>query len=478
MSSTLALFAVAIGGVLYVRGELGSVRDLVDRSAEDRAEAHAAGPTFVQKEAVRQQVARDDELDELGDFGPPLGGGDGDDRVAEGATDTGDGRDEVKPVRTAIEDVCVDGTEERCKRWAMDGFYDALAASGAQVARISLWGDSVTAEGYIADGMRARLVKQHGDGGTGFVFLAKPSRWYQNTAVRQSQSKGWQVESIIHNANPDRLHGLGGASFTGTRGDSVTFQTAKKGAGSKASRFELYYLANPKGGTAEIRVDGKLEATVDTRADKTASGFATVTMSDGAHKVEVKVTEGKVRAYGVTLERDAGVAVDSLGLVSNTAKNLAEIKGAHWEEQLAHRSADLMMILLGANESAWLGSKASLKEFQDAWEKVLARVRRGNPDGACVVLGTLDAGAMVDGKYVGRGAIDGMIKAERAAARKHGCAFWDARAYMGGKGSAKAWRKKGLMSGDFEHLTKKGGQVLGGGIVEAVEAGYAARGQR
>jgi hypothetical protein len=71
-----------------------------------------------------------------------------------------------------------------------------------------------------------------------------------------------------------------------------------------------------------------------------------------------------------------------------------------------------------------------------------------------------------------------MLKVERAAAKAQGCAFWDARAFMGGKDSARTWYKKGLMSGDFAHLTKKGGKVLGGGIVEAVEAGFAGRSSR
>ncbi|MCA9676547.1 MAG: hypothetical protein KC464_16055, partial [Myxococcales bacterium] len=400
---------------------------------------------------------------------------------AEATTDTGDeddGADDDGPAaRTAIEDTCVDGTAASCRRWAMDGFYRALgrARAGTGLARISLYGDSVTAEGYIATGMRRRTMKRYGDGGAGFVFLASPSRWYQNQVVRQSQSKGWQIHSIVFNSASDQLHGYGGVSFTGTSGDHVTFKTAKRGPGDAVSRFELYYLASPKGGTADIVVDGEVALTVDSHADTTASAFAGVDLADGAHAIEVRVTRGRLRGFGVTMERASGVVVDSLGVVSNTAKSMGKIDDAHYAEQIAHRDPALVMVLLGANESGWLKGAGAMKQYRQQWEALLARVRKGDPAASCLVLGTLDAGELQDGKhYVARTNIADMIEVERAAAAAQGCAFWDARAFMGGDDAARKWFRKGLMSGDFEHLTSKGGQVIGSGIVEALEAGYAA----
>ncbi len=395
-------------------------------------------------------------------------------------TDDDDGDHDATTARTGIEDVCVDGTPDACRRWAMDAAYDALAAAraGRGLARLSLYGDSVTAEGYIASGMRSRMIRKYGDGGAGFVFLAKPSSWYQNLAVRH-EAAGWTIHSVVANPAPDHLHGYGGATFSGTAGATATFRTAKAGAGSKVSRFELYYLAEPRGGTATISVDGEVATTVDTRADAAGSGFAALDLADGAHTITVRVTSGRVRGFGVTLERAAGVVVDSLGIVSQTTKNMGNNDAAHYAEQIARRDPALVMILLGANESAWLDGKSAKRQFRGHWDKVLGRIRKGHPGASCLVIGTLDAGKLVDGKkFEGRAAISWMIDVERAAAHAAGCAFWDARAFMGGEGAARAWYKKRLMSGDFEHLTKKGGQVIGSGIVEALEAGYAHRRSR
>lgn len=467
VAPTLALYAAGIGIVLLATGHTAALRDLIDRPEGARDETPAvAGPAFVQEEQAQADQPSTEELDRIADTTEDTGGG------------SGGNSDEVKAVKTTIEDTCVDGTDDSCKRWAMDGFYDALANVDSHVVRTSLWGDSVTAEGYIAQGMRERFRKKYDDGGAGFVFLAKPSNFYQNTAVRQSQSDGWVIQSIISNGTKDRLYGYAGASFSGTYGDSASFRTAKEGSGSKVSHVEVYWLGNPHGGTADVKVDGDVVASIDSHADATTSGFTAVDVDDGAHEVEVDVTKGKLRGYGVTMERDTGVVVDSLGIVSNTAKNMGEIAAAHWEEQLAHRAPALMMILLGANESEWLSGAKAMKEYRQAWDKILSEMRKGNPDGTCMVIGTLDAGFLVDGKYVGRPVIDDMLVAERAAAKAEGCAFWDARAYMGGKDSSRKWHKKHLMSGDFEHPTMGGGHVIGAGIVEALEAGYAQRNNR
>ncbi len=498
VAPTLGWFVLVLVGVLVALGGgvagLDGLRALVDGDdGDDELGPRVAGPTFVHAEAEGA-----DDLGELAAYAredvvpvpvatathvveadAPAAAAGGPTAIA--TTDDDDGDGDVTTARTPIEDTCVDGDADACRRWAMDGAYDALRDARARtgLVRLSLYGDSVTAEGYIASGMRSRLIKKVGDGGAGFVFLAQPSRWYQNTAVRQTQSKGWSIQSVVFKPASDRRHGYGGASFTGSAGDSVTFKTAKRGAGSKVARFELYYLAGPSGGTADILVDGVVATTVDAHAETIRSGFAGVDVDDGAHELTVRVTAGTLRAFGVTMERRRGVVVDSLGIVSQTAKNMGNNQAAHYREQILHRDPHLVMILLGANESAWLEGKTALRLFRGQWDRLLARIRTGNPGASCLVLGTLDAGTLIEGKkFEGRASITDMIKAERAAATAAGCAFWDARAFMGGEGAARTWYRKRLMSGDFEHLTQKGGQVIGSGIVEALEAGYAARSSR
>ena len=49
-----------------------------------------------------------------------------------------------------------------------------------------------------------------------------------------------------------------------------------------------------------------------------------------------------------------------------------------------------------------------------------------------------------------------LVDAQRKAAHSQGCAFYSTYAWMGGKGSAQKWFRKGLVGSDFQHLSRKG----------------------
>ena len=46
----------------------------------------------------------------------------------------------------------------------------------------------------------------------------------------------------------------------------------------------------------------------------------------------------------------------------------------------------------------------------------------------------------------------------------HGCAFWDAFEWMGGKGASLAWYKRGLIVKDFQHPTTEGAELIGNAL--------------
>src|SRR6185369_1208373 len=58
----------------------------------------------------------------------------------------------------ALDDVCIEGTDQACKRWAMDGFYkayaDAKAGTLGRALRVSWYGDSVVATDTLPNRLR------------------------------------------------------------------------------------------------------------------------------------------------------------------------------------------------------------------------------------------------------------------------------------------------------------------------------------
>jgi hypothetical protein len=142
ITPTLVWFAVALVVALFVFD--GGVRALADRfKRRDPSVPVQTGPAFTAKPAV--------------------------------VADNGDSEDHApKPTTTtaakagALEDTCLDGTPDACRKWAMDGFYHAVAAMKkgtlGRAVRASWYGDSVVATDAIPGRLRVKLQGELGDG--------------------------------------------------------------------------------------------------------------------------------------------------------------------------------------------------------------------------------------------------------------------------------------------------------------------------
>jgi lysophospholipase L1-like esterase len=371
----------------------------------------------------------------------------------------------------ALEDVCVDGPADACRRWAMDGFYRAFGAAKqgklGRAVRVSWYGDSVIATDAIPGRLRSRLQGELGDGGPGFVYVVPPHRFCGHEAITRSSGGGWVSHAISTTQVADGLYGVGGSTAEADDGRA----TIKLIAGT-ASRVELYYLAQPHGGTATIAADGKPVATVETRNAAKHAGYATARVEGGAKKFEI-TTAGRVRLFGIGLENPSGAVVDNLGIVGVHVKSFDANHPAHFEAELAHRRADLVMIMIGANEAQWLGpTDKATKDYAAHYAKLLAEVRKARPDAACLVVSPTDQAEAKDGGYASRPVMPVLIAAQRNAARSQGCAFYSTYDWMGGKGSAMTWFRKGLVGSDFLHLSRKGSNRLSDAVFGVLMAGY------
>jgi len=361
------------------------------------------------------------------------------------------------PPPATLEDPCIeDGAA--CKRHALDGFRLALAAQqsgqAAHPLRISFFGDSLTADDHITHPLRQKLQAQLGDGGPGFVFAMSPHPYCEHRAVSRVVGGGWTSFGISTVVPGDHLLGLGGTA----EGEGVIRFVP---AATSIHTVDVHYLAQPRGGSFEIAADGAVLTEVATAGERKQSRFASVAVPDGTRRIELRA-QGRVRLFGATLEAARGAVVDNLGVVNATAKamhnnNLAE----HWQNQLAHRAADLVIVMFGTNEAEWLRpSGAGIDEHERLLGDLLATIRKASPQASCLVVSPLDQLDWRDERMPPRDSIPAMVAAQRRAAQAHGCAFWDVYRWMGGRGASRDWFRRGLVVKDFQHPTSEGAELL------------------
>ncbi len=427
-----------------------------------------------------------------GSYRSTAGEGSGTERLAEAVGDTVAANLGPKPIvappRGAEEGIKIDPAEysgisvqiEDPTGRGMRAFYAALektarAEQGA-VTRVGHYGDSSIATDLITATVRQNLQARFGDAGHGFVLAAKGYIPYKHRGVMQSSNpESWELREVVRRQDRNGRYGYGGVQSRAMRGSWARIGTAKRGdIGKQASRFDIFYEEQPRGGKFSVRVDREDREIVSTKADVLGDGVLSINVPDGPHSIELRYQRGgPVNFYGVAIEREGpGVVYDSLGLVGARANRLLNFDEAHIRRQLEQRGTNLIVLGFGGNEAS---DDRTEQMFYEDYMKVLRRMRQGREDLACLVFAPLDQARRTRGRIRTLPTIPLIVAAQRRAAVDSACAFYDTWQAMGGEDAMRRWYKARprLAMGDFRHATPAGYEIIGNMFYKAILAGFA-----
>ncbi len=367
----------------------------------------------------------------------------------------------------------------------LDRFYAALTRTDLRlpgaITRASHYGDSAIGNDGITGAIRAKMQARFGDAGHGFHLLGQPNSSYRHVGVRITEKSPWHHCFIIQGCRSDGHYGFGGTSFESTAGAEIRIGTAKKGTfGRRVSRFEVYYAGMPRGGNLRLQVDDDDPIKVSTLAETLEDRWHTIEVEDGAHSLSIRAAGGgKVRAYGITLEREGpGVVWDGLSQIGALTRRLLNWDKEHIRSQVAHRNPELVVLMFGGNDMNMRGTMDNYKRELTAVIELFVPEEKlpGAPlPPACLVMAPLDHGERHGQQIVTRAIVPELVEAQRQVAQDHGCAFFDTYAAMGGEGSMGRWARSEprLGSGDLSHLSYHGHRVIGAMVFRALLDGYA-----
>ena len=333
--------------------------------------------------------------------------------------------------------------------------------------RIGMYGDSNMTMDFITGRIRRDLQLRFGDGGHGYVALAKPWGWYHHMDVKHDLSKkSWIAFAVSTAPAADHLIGFAGIAAQSLQPGALTLvATADEGApiGTTASRFELYYLKRKGAGTFKIVLDSKKLIDVDAASETTEAGFVALETEDAPHELAfVTTSKFPVRLFGATLERGSPTfIVDSLGVGALSTAEMVGLEDQELNRQmLAHRKYDLILDMVGSH--MW-----NAPQLPALYETMIGTHRAAIPGLPIVMLSPPDTvqkptSPHSDPRIVRVGELKKKIAAENKAA------YWDFRAAMGGDRSILEFKKHQMSSNDLIHLEQKGGSYMGDRIVYAI----------
>jgi lysophospholipase L1-like esterase len=195
-----------------------------------------------------------------------------------------------------------------------------------------------------------------------------------------------------------------------------------------------------------------------------------VPIESALHRLEIRdACGGLTRILGVDLlSGRPGVVVDTLGL------NGAELPAmSRWLPELRQtllRSADPALVIVSYGTNDMGRGDFDFVEYRARATEILRGLRKDVPSAAILVTGPGDRAAR---RKKGSATVTRnaplVTRALREAAAETGCAFWDARAAMGGEGSIRRWARSGLAQKDLVHLTGSGYAKLAGLLFDRLE---------
>lgn len=364
---------------------------------------------------------------------------------------------------------------------ALERFYAALTRThlglpGA-ITRVVHYGDSAIGNDGITGAIRSKMQARFGDAGHGFHLLGQPNASYRHQGVRFDEKSPWAHCFIIFDCKKDGYYGLGGTTFESTGGAEIRLSTAQKGpAGRKVARFEVWYAGIPKGGTLRLRLDDGEPVELPTAAEAIEDRWHVIEAEDGEHTLSVRAAGGgKVRAYGVVMERTVpGVVWDEMSQIGALTRRMLNFDREHLKRQMARRDPDLLVLMFGGND---MNTQGTMEKHRGELTDVLRMFRAEDPALPCLVMAPLDHGERDgSGKIVTRSIVPKIVQAQREVAEAEGCAFFDTYEAMGGSGSMGRWVRSSpaLGAGDLSHLTHHGHKVVGAMLVRSLMQGYAA----
>jgi lysophospholipase L1-like esterase len=276
-------------------------------------------------------------------------------------------------------------------------------------------------------------------------------------------SKGWKSEGLLSREG-DGLYGIGGVSVEAARAQqTITLE-------AEGEMLEIFYLRQPGGGSFTLE---DYDTVVDRVATDGEAGpaYYRKELPQGPHRLVLRTEdENPVRLFGWVLEKRRGVTWETLGVNGAQADLLLQQQPGLLMSHLERRSPALVVLAYGTNEARRTDWTA--ESYEQALEQVIGMIREATPAASILIVGAPDQMLVARRRVGPHEGVDRIVAAQREAAMRHGCGYWNLRSAMGGRGSMKQWVHAGLAQGDYVHFTTQGYQLLGDALFELLAGQY------
>ena len=363
------------------------------------------------------------------------------------------------------------------KRALLFPFFEKLEKKSG-VVRVMHFGDSQIEGDRVTSYLRYRLQQHFGGNGPG--LLSAMPIITQTMSVNHEASSNWQRHVILGQKDSALIdkaqYGmmLSLARFTPYLPDSVEIKdTTTKEAFIKIDKSTIAYNNTKEFSKLRIfygnnRLQTQIQIYVGDVLKKSDVLKPAMGLSSYDFTFDVPVSGVKIvfrsayspSVYGVTLDGNEGVAVDNIPLRGSSGLEFTRSNRAFLAESFRQLNTGLIIMLFGVNVVPNIVEDYG---FYERWfYSQLKALKQIYPNVPIVVVGISDMARKEGNDFVSYPNIEKIRNAQKNAAFKAECGFWDMYTAMGGKNSMPAWvyANPPLAGKDFTHFNYLGAKVI------------------
>lgn len=335
--------------------------------------------------------------------------------------------------------------------------------------RILHYGDSQIEGDRITSFLRNKLQLRFGGSGPGLLPCIISNT--QSLSIYQSSSNNWKLHSLISKKdtvfNHNRFGILGSfcrfQNIDNTKNEAwIEFDKSNISYRSirKFKQCRIFYGNNTNNVNVEAYNNNKMFWFGTLEPTKNIKVFK-INFPSTPDDFKIKFTSKKSPDfYAIALDDAKGIAVDNISLRGSTGDIFTKLDNEQIKQMFNLLNVKLVILQFGVNVVPNIVK--SYKYYERILYKQLIEIKKLQPGLPVIVIGVSDMSMKKGDYFVSYPNIKKIRNAQKKAALKADCCFWDMYEAMGGKNSMPSWvfAKPALAKKDFTHFTYKGSEII------------------
>lgn len=338
-------------------------------------------------------------------------------------------------------------------------FKRAIANRNSKVVRIAVIGDSYIEGDIFTQHIRELLQNRFGGQGVGYVAMDCITKKFRKSV--KHNSSGWKTYSL-NKKGGNNFYALSGLYCTSTKNTSASYSGTSFINNVNSWNSSKFLFIAPENTIIEVNAGNGWE-----KHDVIGGNdVKCISVAANTNKFEVKTEANSLIGLGVWLTGNNGISVDCMSLRGNSGITHTKVNSALAHEMSKYIDYDLIILEYGLNVLSASNTKYDF--YANNIVKVVNHLRKCYPNADFLILGSGDRGVKTGSEIHSIKTAPYLVEAQREAARRSQCLFWDTREAMGGEDAVVTWCANGEINKDYIHLSTKGGKRLANIFVKSL----------